>query len=581
MKIILTAIVGNEEAVIARFIESFSHVADKFVFVQAIGNKSPDKTKEIIAAKCKKPYVFDFYRNDDFPHVDNFGAARQKALEIAIEQSAPIFGNGEFIIWADADDIISEESAKQIRAACNNDAPEVIILPYHVKGDKQIVMRERIIRSTLGAKWQFAIHEQMQFDHDVTYRIIDAPIIHAPLTDKTSSHNRNVAILEKELANTWRNLFYLSQEYFQTGQTKKFLTTCNIALQIPDIGDIEKYELLLQLAQLDSSKSKQSAAEAFALMPDRREAIALLCNYALIDGDDKKALQMAELMIGTPHPSVTYWSQNNEWYGWKAEELYRQCLRLNGEVEEATYQTSSAINPDLPLFSIIHATLDRPLQALAIRELWLSRAKHPENVQYIFGLHDFDKRSKRVLDGFEHTVTKKKGSAENYDLAAGLAIGQVIVQAQDDCYPPQDWDEELAKLIPDINAPAFIAVGDGHRTDRLCVNTVMTRAYMELKADRETGENGFFHRGYITVFPDTENSYRAIKDAENGLIEYIDAPQFVIYHDHPMFNPAVPMDSTYEWENAPENYKQGRELFMVRNPEAKDDDLQRKELVTA
>jgi hypothetical protein len=221
------------------------------------------------------------------------------------------------------------------------------------------------------------------------------------------------------------------------------------------------------------------------------------------------------------------------------------------------------------------------LQALAIRELWLSRAKHPENVQYIYGLHDFDKRSKRVLGGFEHTVTKKKGSAENYDLAAGLAIGQVIIQAQDDCHPPQDWDVVLTSLIPDINAPAFVAVGDGHRTDRLCVNTVMTRAYMELKADRETGENGFFHRGYVTVFPDTENSYRAIKDAENGLIEYIDAPQFVIYHDHPMFNPAVPMDSTYEWENSPDNYKQGRALFMDRNPEAKDDDLKRKELVTA
>ena len=109
----------------------------------------------------------------------------------------------------------------------------------------------------------------------------------------------------------------------------------------------------------------------------------------------------------------------------------------------------------------------------------------------------------------------------------------------------------------------------------------MTAAYMKVKASRDPGENGFFHRGYVTVFPDTENSYRAIKDAENGLIEYIDAPQFVIYHDHPMFNPAVPMDSTYEWENAPENYKQGRELFMSRNPDAKDEDLQRKELVTA
>ena len=581
MKIILSTIIGNEESVIARFIESFSQVADEFVFVQAIGTQEPDKTLEIIKATCKKPFVIDYYRNHDFPHVDNFGAARQMSLELARKQSAPQFGNETFIMWADCDDVLRDGAAETIRTACNDDSPDILILPYHVKGDKQIVMRERIFRAALGARWQYAIHEQLTFDRDVTYRIIQAPIIHVPLGEKVSSHFRNVPILEKQLATSGRNLFYLAQERFQSGQFKQFASLCDVALHIPDLGDIERYELLIQLAQIDSNRSKQAASEAFALMPDRREALALLCNYALIDGDNKKALRFAELMMDTPIPSVTYWSQNNEWYGWKGEELYRQCLRLNGENQRADNGAFSSQSDDLPIFSIIHATLGRPEQALAIREMWLSRATNPENVQYIFGIHDFDAQSVKMLSGFEHTITEKKGAAENYDKAAGLADGEIIIQAQDDCYPPQGWDMQLRELIPDTDKPVFVAPSDGHRNDMVSVNSIFTRAYMDIKAGREKGENGFFHRGYITVFPDTENSYRAIKDAEQGVCEYIDAQDFVIYHDHPMFNPAVPFDETYQWENAPENYKQGRELFVKRNPEATESDFVRNEKATA
>jgi hypothetical protein len=103
----------------------------------------------------------------------------------------------------------------------------------------------------------------------------------------------------------------------------------------------------------------------------------------------------------------------------------------------------------------------------------------------------------------------------------------------------------------------------------------MTAAYMAIKAARDPGENGFFHRGYPTVYPDTENSFRAIQDARAGIVEYVNAPQFVIYHDHPYYNPGVPFDATYTLENHPDNYRAGAELFAKRNPLATSESLER------
>jgi hypothetical protein len=268
---------------------------------------------------------------------------------------------------------------------------------------------------------------------------------------------------------------------------------------------------------------------------------------------------------------MTYWNQNNEWYGWKGEELYRQCLRLNGREGEAEDHFADGQDQERVTFSIIHATLGRPEKALAIREMWLSRARFPKNVQYVFGLHDFDPKSIGLLKGFEHTITESKGAAVNYDTAAGIARGEIIIQAQDDCYPPEGWDVALLEIVETPNDPVFVACADGTRTDDLTVCSIMTRAYMDIKADRDPGENGFMHRGYTTVFPDTENSFRAIQDGKEGVCRYVKAPQFAIYHDHPLYNPLVPWDATYEWENCDENYRTGSKLFAQRNPAANSD----------
>lgn len=441
MKITLACIVGNEEAVIERFIRSFAPAVDYFVFVRAIGKQTPDETINIAQRVCDelgKGCIRAFYNEGDFLHVDHFGNARQEAWQIASQMRA------EYILWADADDTLAPGAAAAILSAAESASHDVFIMPYHVRGDKQVVMRERMVKASAGSYWQYAIHEQLTFPQDVTYRIVkDAVFLHEPLATKTGGHERNVAILKNEVKDAWRYFFYLQQEYFQTGDEKQFLRYAAAALACPGMEKIERYEILLNLAQTPGQASRQLAAEAFAIMPDRRESLALLCSYSLIDQDHPTALTLARKMMETDKPTSSYWSQNNEWYGWKGAELYRQCLRLNGEADGADLEFQLNQDETRPVFSLIHAAQNDPAQALQIREMWLSRARYPENVEYIFGLHSFDDLIVRHLSGFKHAVTDGTTADDAYAVASSAATGQIIpVQGRD---PLDGWDVELAK----------------------------------------------------------------------------------------------------------------------------------------
>ena len=572
--IALAVIVGNEEKVIERFIRGFYDVADTMSFVMAIGNRESDGTEAIIHRVCqelKMPYGVHHYKNKaDFPHVDNFGAARQVAWEMAQD------GGPKYLLWADCDDTLDEGAAEAMSNAATEGAYDVFVCPYKVRGDihaQQIVHRERLILNNGRSHWRYPIHEQLRFDGEVSYKMLDAAkFVHSPDSTKSGSRERNVAILETRVQDNARNYFYLHQEHFEGNNivlAKKFGLA---ALHAPGLETLEKYETLLNLAQLEpGAMAKKRASEAFELMPDRREALALLVNYAIIDGNHDKAMTLCRMMMGIPKPTRTYWSLNHLWYGWKGAELYAQCLRLSGGDIAAFEELYNS--EDGPTFSIVHATLARPLQALQMRELWMSRAKYPNRVEYIFGTHEGDEKSAKMLKGFRHTVAPKgSGCPTNYDIAAGAARGKIIIQAQDDIIPPSGWDEMILDKIEDLDAPVFLAVADGQRTDRLCVSTVMTRAYMEQKkAEDADGSNGFMHRSYTGVFADTENTYRAYTDAKKGRCQLIEARDIILFHDHPAFNQAVPWDETYAQENSSEANKIGSEVFNRRFPDAKSD----------
>lgn len=439
MKIILSAIIGNEEPVIERFIRSFAPAVDEFVFVMAIGDQDPDQTREIILQTCLKvghPSVrtATYHNKHAFDHVDNFGAARNKALKSA----EAIADDDDYILWADADDTLADGAAEAIRAAAEEGTKDVYLMPYHVRSNKQIVWRERMIKAGIGAKWQHAIHEQLHFPKDVSYRMIkDAIFDHSPLDDKTCGYERNTAILQGELEGAPRNLFYLAQEYFQNGKLTEFKPIAQAAIIMRGLGVVEEYELLMQLAQVPGTEPKKLAAEAYGLMPDRREALGLLINYAIIDGQHGRAMELAEAMMALGGPTKTYWSLNHEWYGWKGDELYRQCLRLNGREKEADNDWESSVSDDAETISVIHYTGDQPEKALAVREAWMSFADRPENVDYVFVITKSDKRSLNVLKGFRHHVTDKPRALTDDP----ETFSKVVFYAIDCEFPEKGWDE--------------------------------------------------------------------------------------------------------------------------------------------
>jgi hypothetical protein len=154
-----------------------------------------------------------------------------------------------------------------------------------------------------------------------------------------------------------------------------------------------------------------------------------LINYSIIDGQHERALELSEAMIALDKPKKTYWSLNHEWYGWKADELYRQCLRLNNQEGAADNDWDSSTNGDSQTISVVHATNGQPAKALAIREAWFSHANHPENVDYIFSIDELDTKSLNVLKGFRHTTTGE-----------WHRLGEIVMCADDETFPEQGWD---------------------------------------------------------------------------------------------------------------------------------------------
>jgi hypothetical protein len=216
------------------------------------------------------------------------------------------------------------------------------------------------------------------------------------------------------------------------------------------------------------------------------------------------------------------------------------------------------MNPPRPVISLLHATRGRPDLALEARERWLKAAAHPERIEHIFGVDCDDEPTRKAVAGLMHHIVPEKGGGcvAAWNLAAKASTGDVLVQLSDDWLPADGWDEEFVRRLRDISMPAVLRVSDGHRRDDLLCIAILTRA-------RLVQQGEFLHHGYFGVYSDDEFSFRAYLD---GVV--IDARDLVLTHRHPHFDASVAHDETYANQNSSERSREGRELFLERNPEA-------------
>ncbi len=204
----LCMIVRDEEAVLARCLESVRGIADEIVVVDT---GSSDRTKEIARQFTEK--VYDFVWTDDFSQARNFAFSK---------------GTQEYLLWLDADDVILEpdrEKFLQLKQTLPCDT-DVVLMNYNTGFDPQgnpvfSYYRERLLRRDCGFEWKGAVHEAVEFSGIIRYENI--AITHSKLKQPDSGRNLRIYEKQKEKGKPFspRDLFYYARELYYCGRDEE------------------------------------------------------------------------------------------------------------------------------------------------------------------------------------------------------------------------------------------------------------------------------------------------------------------------------------------------------------------------
>lgn len=210
MKISACYIVKNEESVLARSIASLQDQVDEIVVVDT---GSTDNTKRVAAGFSAK--IFDFQWCDDFAAARNFAISK---------------ATGDYIVFLDADEYFSAETAANLRQAVESrkDAEAVAVNLVNIDsdtGEKQgDFFALRAFQRRADIKYFGKIHEQLGREDKKQLVLSFVPpaellILHTGYSTNISRQKaeRNLAMLQKEYGSTTdkeRLYMYLADAYF-------------------------------------------------------------------------------------------------------------------------------------------------------------------------------------------------------------------------------------------------------------------------------------------------------------------------------------------------------------------------------
>lgn len=199
-----------------------------------------------------------------------------------------------------------------------------------------------------------------------------------------------------------------------------------------------------------------------------------------------------------------------------------------------------------PLFSILH-TSSRPEKWRAVYEAWMSKALHPEIVEYVLCLderwgftetppHANSPWTGRVVV-WNETPYQYSGYVSGVNLAAKASSGAILIVVADDQFPCEGWDEQLLKLLDRhgpinelaamIKGPHFVievSTGTVNEHERgIMVMPILSRARYE--------RLGYvFYPAYESMYADNDFCEQARKD---GVV--IDGRSLPVFpHEHPL-----------------------------------------------
>ena len=240
-------IVKNEEAVLARCLDSLQGIAEEIIIVDT---GSTDRTKEIAAAYTDKIY--------DFVWVNDFSAARNYAFSKA---------TGDYIYSADADEVLEENDRKKFLQLKQVLLPEIEIVEmiYVNPEDCNMVYnyarepRPKLFKRLREFRWIDPIHETVALQ-PLVYSS-DIEIQHRP--EKLHS-GRDFSAMLRELNKNGRlsdRLYSMyAKELFISGTKEDFASACQwfeLRMLQPDVAAEAKAEAVCVLAKHYSLQGEQ------------------------------------------------------------------------------------------------------------------------------------------------------------------------------------------------------------------------------------------------------------------------------------------------------------------------------------
>lgn len=210
----LCMIVKNEEAVLARCLDSIREGVDEIIVVDT---GSTDKTKEIAARYTSR--IYDFEWNFDFSAARNFSFSKATM---------------DFAMWLDADDVFTKENLAaflQLKQTIPNDV-DTVMMRYNTAFDENgnpvfSYYRERMIRTNIPYEWKGRVHEAIVHAGRSMYS--DVAVNHKSI--KTVYSDRNLKIYEKQKAAgepfTPRDTFYYARELYYHKQYDRAIDMLN------------------------------------------------------------------------------------------------------------------------------------------------------------------------------------------------------------------------------------------------------------------------------------------------------------------------------------------------------------------
>jgi hypothetical protein len=427
----------GEGAILRRLIESSRGLWDQVVVVPAVGANNAHSVRQCAQEAAGEVLVCEEYHNSpefkDWPHIDNFAAARNKAFGLA---------TGKYVIWADCDDIFEAGQAEAHRQAIMDREAgktewDILVTTYDVQNSgMRNNRRERIFRrmddGKLPAHWERQIHERVTPAKDTKIGVAEhLKILHAPNGPKISSAERNKRIIASRISGIGMEWYYLAQEHFLKNEYQQAIGPCLLALEHSDLGPAERYQLHTQASMMLSDRAKrlEHLGKAITLSPLRREAHGLLAADRMDHGDFTSAYHLLRMVDSMPHTSD--WNQENRWYKHLPRQFMAQCLRANKQNLEADILVREGFRSAWGRITVLH--IGEPEDCLRSLSLYTDTADDPNAIQHMLVTQRGNKQADR------HRIIH---SAEE---AMGAAAGDILITitAKDVQMPGLRWDLDL------------------------------------------------------------------------------------------------------------------------------------------